>query len=142
MTKKTETKKSTYTLSEITEMVAAIFEQYDYRIRMERASVTHKNGYVKVSFGEMDARGMASFSQDKITPSFEVYHEVAGSTAGSGNTPNLAPWELWNLIWDAELGIRLTVDYEHYGGGRNGFSRRYTPKHDKVKGSYLSLLRD
>ncbi len=138
----TKAKKSTYTLSEITEMAATVFELYDFKIRMERATVRHKNGYVKVSFGDMDARGMASFSQDKITPSFEVYHKVAGSTAGSGSTPNLTPWELWNLTFDADLGVRLSVDYEHYGGGSNGFSRRFTPKHDKVKGSYLILIRN
>ena len=137
----TKTKKSTYTLSDITEMAAAVFEKHDFKIRMERAHVSHRNGYVKVSFGDMDARGMASFSQETITPELEVYHEVAGTTEGSGDTPKLLPWELWNLVFDADLGIRLSVNYEHHGGGRNGFSRRYTPKHDKTKGGYLTLIR-
>lgn len=148
--KKTEQVKM-ISVKEIAELVAKTFESHGFDINMLTSSIemqifrngSKPTGTIVVNFGERRSEGQAGFSQSKVTPSFEVHSREFYEN----ETIFTNPWDIWDAEIKADVGIRLRVDYEHHGGGSNGYTRDYQiiegHKHTAKKPNrYLSSYRD
>ena len=117
------------TVEDIAEMARDVFRSHGYRcdgdgyVEQEADARGRATGTLKVTWDYEPATGMAAFSQHKVQPSVDFYVEaLKGAELAEHDGFVLDDGVLENMA------VRLHVYYQHFSGGRNGYSRNYVAK--------------